>query len=180
MRNKKISVLLVALLNQGQPAFSAREGWDVLNSSIKVPGCTSSAATDWGTRPDYVVNCDYRLLDKRNRAHFYFHVTNKAIGYLEQTPRDEKNPDYPGWLPLSIAEANRLWGTSHAHKVGNSGYITFDVFGRTNGDNQAEKNLYHIDIRTDDNIHVSAYRIRGVALINADWIYPDTSVSSLR
>jgi len=70
-----------------------------------------------------------------------------------------------GWVQLSLHDASDLWGQPRK----NPGFYTFDAHNVWNG----EPNIYHLDLKFGNDDVISAYRVRGVGIGNAQWITPE-------
>lgn len=71
-----------------------------------------------------------------------------------------------GWTPLSREEAIALWGEPRKNKEDAGNFCTFDA--RTM--HADEPNIYHLDLKFDNNQRVIAYRVRGIGIVHPQWV----------
>jgi hypothetical protein len=93
-----------------------------------------------------------------------------TLSYLDWGTRTSVFKATGGWTQLSLEEAKSLWGEPR----NNLGFFTFDA--RTSW--MCEPNIYHIDLKFDNRGDVSAYRIRGIGIGNAQWDTADPLLQS--
>lgn len=135
-----------------------------------------AAETDsW--RPSYVLSCDYSLADVAGHDAINLFVTDSGNSFLHHKSSTTSPVTYPGFLELTLNDATKFWGTPKKHVTKTGEYLIFDAFNNPQFDQ--EKNLYHIDIRVDENKKVVAYRVRGIGINNADWILPNTQLGGV-
>jgi hypothetical protein len=70
-----------------------------------------------------------------------------------------------GWVQLSLEDATDLWGQPKNKRE----FYTFDAHSHSQG----EPNIFHLDLKFNKDNVISAYRIRGIGIENAQWITPE-------
>ncbi|MBX9951599.1 MAG: hypothetical protein K2Y39_20680 [Candidatus Obscuribacterales bacterium] len=163
-------------------------------ASTKVNVCTMRFSEEVLTREllSYRV-FDERLLmqDQQTLSGFNIFVDEFGVGHLYPTFIEAQ--DYPrihpktseidgrfsdwkdvmtflkpgaGWTLLSRDEAIALWGEHRKNKDFDGSFCTFDARSM----HADEPNLYHFDLRFDNNGQVIAYRVRGIGIVHPQWV----------